>query len=265
MSRKIESVKELREVCQPPKKTKGLTTKCLRGVSIYFTKLFLILGISANQVTTIGLPVYLLAFVLFCFGPPIWIIGTLLMIFWLILDFSDGEVARYNGTSSLKGRWLDDRIGEAAPVLKWFGITIGLYTIFPGLPIIIFGSLAIVFPRLRHMIKYHYRLLIETNRSNKKISKNVVINDASNKKNKKFEFIDLVVNKIGLRTEYILLVTMSLDFVIPSMSLNMCPSMLRNLIVPSSISLTYAFMIVFGVAETMSYAILVYLNFKKLR
>ena len=264
MGRKIESIKNLRKICQPPEKLKGLSIMYLRRISIYFTKLFLILGMSANQVTVIGLFVYLLAFVLFCFGPPIWIIGTLLMIFWYIMDFSDGEVARYEGTSSLKGKWLDDRIGEVAPVMKWFGITIGIYTMFPSLPVLLFGSLAIVFPRLRHMLKKHYKLLTEKSQSDRKMREEYIINN-SHDKNKKVSLISFVVNKIGLRTEYILLVTMLLDLVVPPASLGVVNSfMLENLIVPSFISFTFAFMIVFGIAETISYMILVYRNFQKL-
>ena len=46
----VESIKELRKICQPePKGREFLYIRYMRKVSIYFTKLFLILRISANQ------------------------------------------------------------------------------------------------------------------------------------------------------------------------------------------------------------------------
>jgi len=263
---KEKSIKNLRKICQPPEKLKGLSIRYLRYISIYFTKIFLLLGISANQVTIIGFFILLLAFFLFSFGPPIWIIGTLLMILWYIMDFSDGEVSRYNGTSSLKGAWLDDRIGEVAPVMKWFGITIGIYMMFPSLTVILFGSLAIVFPRLRHALKTHYKLLTKNYRSDIKIKgENNIKIVKIDEKNKKNNLIDFIVNKIGLRTEYILLVTMLLDLMFPPLFIGITKSfMFVNIIIPSYISFTFAFMIVFGIAETISYFILISINFKKL-
>ena len=255
MNRKIDSTRDIKNFCQYSG-TVSLFIRYLTRISIYFTKLFLVLGMSANQVTVTGLFVSLLAFILLCFGPPIWIIGILLMVFWHMMDCCDGAVSRYRGTSSLRGKWLDDRVGEVVPVIKWFGVTIAIYVMFPSLLVVLFGSLAIVFPRLRHMLKNHYKLLTKKSQLDKKTEEKLIASD----KNKTISLISFVASKIGLRTEHILLVTMLLDLVIPPIPLDIV-----NLFILGNISFTFVFMIVFGIAESISYTMLVYYGFQKLK
>lgn len=98
----MESIKELRVKLQ----TDVLGHPILQRVlSIYLTRLFLMTNISANQVTILMVFVGVLAAIPLFFG-YIWT-GLFLSYLCIVLDASDGEVARYRRTHSLRGIYLD--------------------------------------------------------------------------------------------------------------------------------------------------------------
>lgn len=110
-------IQEMREVCQQRKlNAKGkmvwtgywFNTLLTRHFSIYFTWLFVKIGFSANMVTFLMIPVGLLGAAL-CVPHILWlnIIGFLLLLFAVVLDCVDGEVARWTKKSSIKGCYLD--------------------------------------------------------------------------------------------------------------------------------------------------------------
>ncbi|MBN1803869.1 MAG: CDP-alcohol phosphatidyltransferase family protein, partial [Sedimentisphaerales bacterium] len=111
-------IKEMREVCQQKKmNAKGkmvwtgywFNAMFTRYISIYFTWLFIKMGLSANAVTFMMIPVGLLGAGL-CIPHILWlnILGILLLMFAVVLDCSDGEVARWTKKSSIKGYYLDN-------------------------------------------------------------------------------------------------------------------------------------------------------------
>ena len=80
----------------------------LRRISFHFTWLFLKLGISANQVTVLSLVVGLAGCGFLAFGNYIGIvIGVLLANIWALLDYVDGNIARYNKCASDYGLFLE--------------------------------------------------------------------------------------------------------------------------------------------------------------
>ena len=100
-------IKELREICQTSIKGKDIWSwyEVQRRVSIYFTKLFVTIGFSANQVTFLNLLIVMSALSLIHFG---WFVfGFCLLQLYFVLDCSDGEVARFFGQSGPKGLFLD--------------------------------------------------------------------------------------------------------------------------------------------------------------
>lgn len=148
----MESTKELRRICQKPENElpAGELTwderNLMRGPSIYFTKLFLILGMSANQVTLVDLLIGLVGGILLIFASPVyWILAILPLYLTLIIDRSDGEVARYNGTSSKAGRYWDAMTGFFIwnlyiPVC----MCIGIYNALQDTAVFIAGLLVLV-------------------------------------------------------------------------------------------------------------------------
>lgn len=94
-----------------------------RHISPYFTWAFVRTGVTPNQVTVVMVVCGVLAGVVLAFG-GLWsaVLAAVLIQLYLILDCSDGEVARYTGRTSIAGVYLD-RIGH---YLSELGLLIGL-------------------------------------------------------------------------------------------------------------------------------------------
>lgn len=113
----MPSIREMRQVCQQRvlnKKGKSVwaghwfNRLVTRWFSIYFTWLFVKLGISANTVTFMMILSGLAGFAL-SLPHLLWvnIAGAVLLLMGEVLDCVDGEVARWTKKSSLKGFYLD--------------------------------------------------------------------------------------------------------------------------------------------------------------
>jgi phosphatidylglycerophosphate synthase len=113
----MPSISEMRQVCQkkiPNRKGKMVYSDHLwaryvtRHYSIYLTRIFVALGISANGVTFLMMLTGMIAFAL-CVPHILWanIVGLILWFLFEALDCSDGEVARWTKRSSVKGVYLD--------------------------------------------------------------------------------------------------------------------------------------------------------------
>ncbi len=148
-----ESIKELRRICQASRENElfqmSWTSKHIfRKLSIYFTKLFLITKISANQVTFLGLLVGIIAAVFLTFGNPIyWIAAALLLYLFLILDLVDGEIARYNKTASVRGAFWDTISGLFVWQFILVCASFGIYRALHEVIVLVFGfaALALLF------------------------------------------------------------------------------------------------------------------------
>jgi phosphatidylglycerophosphate synthase len=118
-SRKTASVADVRAGGQPP----GLKDRrneehwagrlYMRAVSPYFTWLFLRIGFSANQLTYLMIISGVLAGVVAGVVPGLTgaLVTAVLVQLYLLLDCSDGEVARYTRQTSVAGVYLD-RLGH---------------------------------------------------------------------------------------------------------------------------------------------------------
>ncbi len=111
----VESIQELREICQNSPEARKLIEEnsrfskiYTRKVSIYLTKALLYTSITADQVTLLFALIGIVGALLFAFG-FYWysIVGALLLQVMYLVDHSDGEVARYRGTVSLNGLFLE--------------------------------------------------------------------------------------------------------------------------------------------------------------
>jgi phosphatidylglycerophosphate synthase len=112
------SIAELRSVCQPPATLNRVNAEhwagrlYMRQISIYVTRVLLRLGVSADTVTSIMVVVGVLGgLALLLPGLPGAIAAVVLIQVYLLLDCCDGEVARWRGTSSVRGVYLD-RVGH---------------------------------------------------------------------------------------------------------------------------------------------------------
>jgi len=144
------SIKEIRRICQASRETEfyqfgWFEGNFIRKVSPYFTKLFLKIRISANQVTFISLLVGIAAGIFLTFSSTrFWIIGALLLYLFLILDDVDGEVARYNKTASPRGAFWDTISGLFVWQFTLACASFGIYSALNEIAVLVFGFSAIV-------------------------------------------------------------------------------------------------------------------------
>ena len=114
----LPSIAELRAKSQPP----GLLERrsgehwagrlYMRRLSPYATRVFLTMGLSPNQLTGLMIVAGIGAgFALLWPGLPGAILAALLVQLYLLLDCSDGELARWTGKTSITGIYLD-RVGH---------------------------------------------------------------------------------------------------------------------------------------------------------
>ena len=109
----LPSVGELRTVTQPesvvnrPNAEHWMGRLYLRNLSPYITRIMLRAGLSANSVTALMIFIGLLGVWSFALSGPLAYIGVAGVQIYLLLDCVDGEVARFRGTQSAKGIYLD--------------------------------------------------------------------------------------------------------------------------------------------------------------
>jgi phosphatidylglycerophosphate synthase len=109
---------ELRSVCQPAStmsRRNGehwLALLWLRDVSLRLTAVLIRTRVTANQLTAVMIGVGLLAAVAAALPGVPWALGAAgLVLVYFLLDLCDGEVARWRGTTSVTGVYLD-RVGH---------------------------------------------------------------------------------------------------------------------------------------------------------
>ncbi len=121
LSNKFKQIDDLKAICQPHTKISRdpIIGKLLyRKLRIYLTVLFVYLGFSANIVTLLGISTGLLGISLFALSPDVYshFAGVVLLQISIVMDYSDGEIARYRryqdesskGKNTLSGDYLDN-------------------------------------------------------------------------------------------------------------------------------------------------------------
>ncbi|MBW2981168.1 CDP-alcohol phosphatidyltransferase family protein [Candidatus Woesearchaeota archaeon] len=141
--RKVESIKELRKICEKEfekKHKQSLSKKILRFLSIYITKLLLYTSVTANQVTWFYTILGVIASILFFPGTyAMSLIGAILLHFWYLIDHVDGEIARYRKCLSHKGYFLDYMSLQITHPLTFICMTFGVYKSYPYLLTLVAG------------------------------------------------------------------------------------------------------------------------------
>ena len=98
-----------------------------RQLSFYPTAVSMNIGLTANQITWISLIVLLVGCFLLAVGDYMTALaGTALLNIWLILDFVDGNIARYEKSCSRFGE-LIDALGAYVAHLSFFAAGVGFY------------------------------------------------------------------------------------------------------------------------------------------
>lgn len=108
------NIRELKKICQKNDDEIFITDKLIfRKLSIYVTKIFIIFNISANGATLLSLVCALIGSLLLMSNSSIKILIAFIFVFlYWVLDYVDGELARYNifngkQKPSLQGEYFD--------------------------------------------------------------------------------------------------------------------------------------------------------------
>ncbi len=162
---KLESIKELRQICQKGKvRARGILYYAFcRMFSIHITRLLLPTGISPNQVTLAGLLMGIAGVaLLFNKSLEMTIAGLALIYGWLLSDKVDGEIARYKNQHSVKGIYMDQIAHMAIVPAFFFAAAYRTYA-ETGLIFVWFaGFAAALFPLLtRFEYKIPYQLFAQ--------------------------------------------------------------------------------------------------------
>jgi len=105
-----------------------LWNRLVRKLSIHSTWLLIHTPISANGVTFLFLLAGLCGAAIYAFGTHwAWIAGTLCIWLSIVLDFSDGEVARYRGESSWFGDYFEETVHAVLVIAMYCGIAVGVW------------------------------------------------------------------------------------------------------------------------------------------
>jgi phosphatidylglycerophosphate synthase len=143
-----DSISALRKTCQESRLRERETTwyyrHVLRSVSIHITRVVILTRLTANQVTLMSGIAGVVAALLLSYG-QYWysVAGAALILLMELLDHVDGEVARYRGTASLKGKLLWDAwVHYLVRPLLLVGVTLGVYRTSQNVNIFLWGYAA---------------------------------------------------------------------------------------------------------------------------
>lgn len=167
------SIQSLRAICQTTRENEYYQMRWFeknvsRRLSIYFTSIFISFKLSANQVTLISFIVGLLGALFLVFSHAYyWLIGFIFIYLFLILDCCDGEIARYNKTSSRKGEFWDSICGNLIWSFILCSSSIGIYLLTEEILAIILGMFSVI------LLFLHYQV----------IHNNIIPNQSSNATN----------------------------------------------------------------------------------
>ena len=129
---KLYTVKQIKSFYNDEKKESDSTLpffhrNVVRPISFYFSVPLLYLGFSANQVSFLSLVFSLIGNFQFTIG-SYWnmSLGVILIIFAIVFDFVDGNIARFKNESSQYGKFLDGTFGFIMYALIPICLSIGL-------------------------------------------------------------------------------------------------------------------------------------------
>jgi len=113
----------------------------LSKISPYLTYLFAKTSVTPNQVTLLGFLFVVTGTYFLSKSEPVqWVIGWLFLQIYLILDCSDGELARLKGMETRFGGFLDNFLHPISNALVIIGAGAGSYYVYDSVKILIMTS-----------------------------------------------------------------------------------------------------------------------------
>jgi phosphatidylglycerophosphate synthase len=121
----MESIKELRKICQQKGYEEHITIRFHRIFTIYITRICLAFDMGANSVTVASF--FLAIAGGYFYLQEQFLLGSIWFFAFYIFDNVDGEIARYRKSSSILGAWLDTTVGHLVYPYFFFALGSGLF------------------------------------------------------------------------------------------------------------------------------------------
>ena len=136
----MESIKELRKLCQEKGYREHDSIRFHRFFSIYVTRIFLMLGLGPNFISFLSFLMGIIGG--FFYFKSLFLLGSIFFFLFYLLDNVDGEVARYRKLSSRLGYWLDTSIGHLLYPVFFFTLGLGIFNQTGEVSYIVLGAVA---------------------------------------------------------------------------------------------------------------------------
>jgi len=126
-----------------------------RATAAYWARILLYTSITGNQVSLIMGILAIISSILFAFGSYGYILtGVILLYLQRNLDDVDGLIARYRGSASMRGIYVDLIISTMTGPLTYMGLTLGVFKMTNSIIFLTFGLLATAFSLLAESPPY---------------------------------------------------------------------------------------------------------------
>ena len=133
----------------------------IKPVSAYFSWFFLHTSITADMVTMIMTLLFAFSGYFFAIGTPIYLfIGIACLFVGWILDGSDGEIALYHKTFSLRGKYLDYVSHGIFPGL-FFCLGLGVFSQVSQISFLFFGCSAAFFHLMHNYTRFTFIVILK--------------------------------------------------------------------------------------------------------
>lgn len=150
------TVAEWRQKLQPTF-PEGYAGSVMRFFSIYLTMILARTPLTANQITTLSVLVYMGGIALFAFNNyRLHLAGVGLVCFSIVLDGCDGEIARLKGNKSKAGPYVEPVSHDIQYGLLFIPITFGLYQAGFGVSIVYAGFFATIFKLWTRSLEFRF-------------------------------------------------------------------------------------------------------------
>jgi len=145
------SISEIKKICVKEETYDSVIIRITRKITPYITWVLLRLGLSANKTTILGMFVGTTGAVLLSINRPFTLIcGLFLLQLSNMLDYCDGEIARYNNYYSkekmydISGAYLDWLWHFYIPTTTIFFLSLGLFSLTNAPHVFIIGFISIL-------------------------------------------------------------------------------------------------------------------------
>ena len=157
----METIKELRALCQgtaPAPQNESKLGKSTRFFSIYITRYLINTTITPNQITALSSLVFFVGICMFFSADYwVWLFGVAVVYFSVVMDGSDGEVARYRKNTRISGTVYVEPVSHDIQYGLMFIIIGAAWWVNTGNEVyFVYGTLASIFKLLFRLLETRY-------------------------------------------------------------------------------------------------------------